>query len=112
MELYSRRILTNRIGIGLSMIAMAFGLAALMWILWTLFSKGFAALSWDFFTQDTPAPGSEGGGRRTPDSRARARNEGHFACFRLCHASYSLLALPALASRRNEHCLQRCTTAP
>jgi phosphate transport system permease protein len=32
--------------------------------LWTLFSKGFAALSWDLFTQDTPAPGSEGGGLR------------------------------------------------
>ncbi|MDP2833144.1 MAG: phosphate ABC transporter permease PstA [Pseudomonadota bacterium] len=64
MKLYSRRILTNRIGIALSMIAMAFGLAALMWILWTLFSNGFAALSWDFFTQDTPAPGSEGGGLR------------------------------------------------
>jgi hypothetical protein len=64
MEHYRRRILINRLGIGLSMIAMAFGLAALMWILWTLFSKGFAALSWDFFSQDTPAPGSEGGGLR------------------------------------------------
>ncbi|MDP2433561.1 MAG: phosphate ABC transporter permease PstA [Pseudomonadota bacterium] len=64
MSLYTRRILTNRIGIALSMIAMAFGLAALMWILWTLFYNGFSALSWDFFTQDTPAPGSEGGGLR------------------------------------------------
>jgi phosphate transport system permease protein len=64
MKLYSRRILTNRIGIALSMVAMAFGLAALMWILWTLFYNGFSALSWDFFTQDTPAPGSEGGGLR------------------------------------------------
>jgi len=64
MQLYSRRILTNRIGIALSMSAMAFGLAALMWILWTLFYNGFGALSWDFFTQDTPAPGSEGGGLR------------------------------------------------
>jgi phosphate transport system permease protein len=64
MSLYSRRIWTNRIGIALSMLAMAFGLAALMWILWTLFSNGFAALSWDFFTHDTPAPGSEGGGLR------------------------------------------------
>ena len=64
MNLYSRRIWTNRIGIALSMVAMAFGLAALMWILWTLFYNGFAALSWDFFTQDTPAPGSEGGGLR------------------------------------------------
>jgi len=64
MSLYTRRILINRLGIGLSMVAMAFGLAALMWILWTLFSKGFAALSWEFFTHDTPAPGTEGGGLR------------------------------------------------
>lgn len=64
MNLYSRRIWTNRIGIALSMVAMAFGLAALMWILWTLFYNGFSALSWEFFTQDTPAPGSEGGGLR------------------------------------------------
>ena len=35
-----------------------------LWILWTLFYNGFSALSWDFFTQDTPAPGSEGGGLR------------------------------------------------
>lgn len=64
MDLYRRRLLTNRLGIGLSMIAMAFGLAALAWILWTLLSNGVSALSWDFFTQDTPAPGSEGGGLR------------------------------------------------
>jgi phosphate transport system permease protein len=64
MNLYSRRILTNRVGIALSMLAMSFGLAALLWILWTLFYNGFAALSWGFFTQDTPAPGSEGGGLR------------------------------------------------
>ncbi|MBK9326342.1 MAG: phosphate ABC transporter permease PstA [Thiobacillaceae bacterium] len=64
MNLYSRRVLTNRVGIVLSMVAMSFGLIALMWILWTLFYNGFAALSWDFFTQDTPAPGSEGGGLR------------------------------------------------
>jgi phosphate transport system permease protein len=64
VNIYSRRMLVNRVGIGLSMLAMAFGLAALMWILFTLFSKGFAALSWDFFTKDTPAPGTEGGGLR------------------------------------------------
>lgn len=46
------------------MVAMSLGLIVLMWILWTLFSKGFAALSLDLFTQDTPAPGSEGGGLR------------------------------------------------
>ena len=60
--LYTRRIWTNRVGIVLSMFAMAFGLAALMWILWTLLSNGFAALNVAFFTQETPAPGSEGGG--------------------------------------------------
>ena len=60
--LYTRRIWTNRVGILLSMFAMAFGLAALMWILWTLLSNGFAALNVAFFTQETPAPGSEGGG--------------------------------------------------
>jgi len=64
MSLYARRIWTNRLGIALSMVAMAFGLAALLWILWTLFYNGFSALSWDFFTMDTPAPGSEGGGLR------------------------------------------------
>ncbi|WP_305072936.1 phosphate ABC transporter permease PstA [Propionivibrio sp.] len=64
MNLYNRRILINRLGIGLSMLAMAFGLLALLWILFTLFSKGFAVLSWDFFTLDTPAPGNEGGGMR------------------------------------------------
>ncbi len=64
MNLYTQRIWTNRIGIALSMVAMAFGLAALLWILWTLFYNGFAALSWGFFTQDTPAPGSDGGGLR------------------------------------------------
>jgi phosphate transport system permease protein len=64
MDIYSRRLLVNRIGIGLSMVAMLLGLVALMWILFTLFSKGFAALSWDFFTKDTPAPGTVGGGLR------------------------------------------------
>ena len=64
MNLYTRRIWANRIGIALSMTAMAFGLFFLMWILWTLFSKGFSVLSWDFFTQDLPAPGEEGGGLR------------------------------------------------
>jgi phosphate transport system permease protein len=64
MNLYARRLWINRIGISISMLAMAFGLAALMWILWTLFSKGFAVLDWNFFTRDTPAPGTESGGLR------------------------------------------------
>lgn len=61
-NLYRKRLLTNRIGIGLSMMAMALGLAVLLWILFVLFKNGFAALDWNMFTQSTPAPGSEGGG--------------------------------------------------
>ena len=64
MSLYARRVWTNRLGIALSMAAMAFGLAALLWILWTLLYNGFSALSWEFFAADTPAPGSAGGGLR------------------------------------------------
>jgi phosphate transport system permease protein len=64
MTLYQRRLLKHRIGLSLSMIAMVIGLTALLWILWTLFSRGFAALNWDLFTKDTPAPGANGGGLR------------------------------------------------
>ncbi len=61
-KIYRRRVLTNRIGITLSMVAMALGLFVLLWILSILFINGFAALDWAMFTQSTPAPGSEGGG--------------------------------------------------
>ena len=40
---------------------MAFGLAFLVWILFTLFAAGFHAFSIDLFTQMTPPPGSNGG---------------------------------------------------
>lgn len=59
---YRKRLLMHRIGIALSVAAMALGLAVLVWILFTLVVKGFGALSIDMFTQTTPAPGSEGGG--------------------------------------------------
>ncbi|MFM2074725.1 MAG: hypothetical protein RJB34_1030 [Pseudomonadota bacterium] len=62
--LYRRRRITNVVGLTLSMTAMAVGLTALLWILFVLFSNGFAALELSLFTQDTPAPGSEGGGLR------------------------------------------------
>lgn len=62
--LYRRRQLTNRVGLTLSMGAMTLGLIALLWILFVLFSNGLAALEPSLFTQDTPAPGSEGGGLR------------------------------------------------
>ena len=62
--LYHKRKRTNLLGLTLSMIAMSFGLIALFWILFVLFSNGLAALELTLFTNDTPAPGSEGGGLR------------------------------------------------
>jgi phosphate transport system permease protein len=41
--------------------ATVFGLTWLIWILWTTFSEGAAALSTSLFTEMTPAPGSSGG---------------------------------------------------
>jgi phosphate transport system permease protein len=61
-NLYRRRLLTNRIGIALSMKAMVLGLFVLLWILFVLFKNGFQALDWNLFFKSTPAPGSEGGG--------------------------------------------------
>jgi phosphate transport system permease protein len=62
--LYRRRQIANYLGMATSMVAMALGLAVLMWILLVLFSNGFAALDWDMLTKDTPAPGTDGGGLR------------------------------------------------
>src|SRR5687768_13315771 len=59
---YRKRLLMHRVGIALSVAAMALGLTVLVWILITLIIKGFGALSIDMFTNTTPAPGSEGGG--------------------------------------------------
>lgn len=63
-QLYRRRRWANAQGLVLSMSAMVIGLAVLLWILFVLFSNGLAAIDWNMFTQDTPAPGSEGGGLR------------------------------------------------
>ena len=41
--------------------ATLFGLTWLIWILWTTFSEGAAALSVSLFTEMTPAPGASGG---------------------------------------------------
>jgi phosphate transport system permease protein len=62
--LYRRRRLSNAWGMVTSMLAMALGLAVLLWILVVLFTNGFAALDWNILTKDTPAPGTEGGGLR------------------------------------------------
>jgi phosphate transport system permease protein len=59
---YRRRLLMHRIGITLSVLAMAFGIFFLLWILATLVIKGFGAISPAMFIESTPAPGSDGGG--------------------------------------------------
>lgn len=64
LGIYRRRQLVNFWGLLTSMLAMAIGLAVLYWILFVLFSNGFASLDWNMFTKDTPAPGTEGGGLR------------------------------------------------
>ncbi len=60
--IYLRRLLWHRVGIALSVAAMAFGIAFLLWILAVLFIDGLGAIKLAMFTQTTPAPGSEGGG--------------------------------------------------
>jgi len=60
-SVYRRRLLGHRVGIALSIVAMAIGLGFLAWILFTLLVHGFGALSSGLFSLDTPAPGSEGG---------------------------------------------------
>jgi phosphate transport system permease protein len=64
LNIYRRRRLANFWGLLTSMLAMSIGLAVLFWILFVLFSNGFASLDWNMFTKDTPAPGTEGGGLR------------------------------------------------
>jgi len=61
-SLYLRRKIADKLALVLSLLAVVVGLSALLWILWTLFSNGLAALNLNFFTQSTPAPGTEGGG--------------------------------------------------
>jgi len=60
--LYRRRVMSNQVGLFLSLSAMVVGLLALTWILAVLLIKGFSAINLDLFTQITPAPGTPGGG--------------------------------------------------
>ncbi|MGE0113677.1 MAG: phosphate ABC transporter permease PstA [Steroidobacteraceae bacterium] len=59
-NLHKRRI-SNIVAFSASTLATLIGLSVLCAILWTLLSKGLAAMSWTLFTQMTPAPGSAGG---------------------------------------------------
>ena len=60
-SLYARRRLINAISLGVSVLAMAFGLFWLGWILITLLIQGLPGLNLTIFTQTTPPPGSQGG---------------------------------------------------
>lgn len=61
MSIASRRYLTNRIAIGLSVAAAAIGLFVLAAILWTLLWNGLSAIRPAIFLKMTPPPGSDGG---------------------------------------------------
>lgn len=61
MTLYTRRRLVNAITLGISVLAMLFGLFWLGWILLTLLTHGLGGLSLSIFTKMTPPPGTEGG---------------------------------------------------
>jgi len=61
LSLYSRRRLINILSLSISVLAMAFGLFWLGWILFTLLQYGIPGLSLAVFTQTTPPPGSDGG---------------------------------------------------
>ncbi|HXM30685.1 MAG TPA: phosphate ABC transporter permease PstA [Xanthobacteraceae bacterium] len=61
MSLYSRRLVRNKVWLGLSVGAAAFGLLWLVLILSTLVWNGIAGLSLSVFTEMTPPPGSAGG---------------------------------------------------
>src|SRR5450432_229695 len=58
---YQRRLLVNRFNLAMALVAMAFGMMFLLWILATLFLRGFEAFAPAMFTRMTPPPGSDGG---------------------------------------------------
>jgi len=60
-RLYRRRSAVNAFNLVASGLCAAFGLFWLVWILWTTFRHGIAAMKPGLFTQMTPPPGSEGG---------------------------------------------------
>ncbi|MDO8892403.1 MAG: phosphate ABC transporter permease PstA [Sulfurimicrobium sp.] len=61
LSIYTRRRIINFFNLTASMLAMAFGLFWLAWILFTLVQKGLGGISIALFTQMTPPPGSAGG---------------------------------------------------
>jgi len=58
---YAVRKRKNLVALGLSLMAMAFGLFWLFWILWETIRLGAGGLGWATLTQMTPPPNEEGG---------------------------------------------------
>jgi len=58
----NRRMLINRLVLGVSTLAAGLGLAMLLWILGDVAIKGAGAIDWTFFTELPAPPGMEGGG--------------------------------------------------
>ncbi|MDH5525716.1 MAG: phosphate ABC transporter permease PstA [Nitrospirota bacterium] len=57
-----RRVLINKLVMGVSTGAALAGLTMLVWILGDVALKGLSAINWDFFTKLPAPPGEEGGG--------------------------------------------------
>jgi phosphate transport system permease protein len=60
-RMYLARKRVNRIALALSLMAMAFGVFWLVWILWSTVRLGVGGLTWAALTQMTPAPNDPGG---------------------------------------------------
>ncbi|MDE2600337.1 MAG: phosphate ABC transporter permease PstA [Rhodocyclaceae bacterium] len=61
-SLYAVRRFKNKLALTVSMLAMAFGLFWLIWILLATVELGMSGFSLSLFTEMTPPPGSESGG--------------------------------------------------
>jgi phosphate transport system permease protein len=61
-SLYAVRRFKNKLALTISMLAMAFGLFWLIWILFATVKLGMSGFSLSLFTEMTPPPGSESGG--------------------------------------------------
>lgn len=58
---YLRRKLVNQIATALSLVAVAFGLVWLFWILWETVTQGIGGLNWSTLAENTPGPNEAGG---------------------------------------------------
>jgi phosphate transport system permease protein len=56
---FRRRKVINRIAVTCSLLAMAFGMFWLLWILWETLVAGIGSMSWAMLSQETPPPNEE-----------------------------------------------------